>query len=147
MPYPIRGTGFRHTLPAVFRSSAVWFIMFVMTTPTLTVSMMMAELVPPELHEDVWFFLLTRMPFILLAGVVMSIVTTARVAGPSVVLRRAFEDVRDGDMDRRLSFRKSDGELLGLATAFEEMMVALNERADSRVAQGDGEGGAGQVEP
>ena len=132
MKINIRGSGFRHTLPAVFSFSALWFVVLVLATPILTVSMMMSGLVPPALHREVWFFLLTRMPMIGLAGMALAVLTTTRVAGPMVPLRRAFEDVKHGDMDRRLSFRRTDEHFWGVEMAFNEMMVALSERADSQ---------------
>ena len=104
-------------------------------SPVLTVSMMLSGIVPPASHGDVWFFLLTRMPIIVLVAIGIAIFTTTRVAGPMVYLKRVFEAVKDGDMDRRLSFRRSDGHLRELEAAFNEMMVALNERADSRRGQ------------
>ena len=128
----LRGSGFRHTLPAVLRFSALWVVLLMLPTPIIIVSMMMKGLVSPELHGDVWFFLFTRMPIVALAGIALAILTTTRVAGPMVHLKRVFEDVKGGDMDRRLSFRKSDEHLRGLETAFNEMMVALSKRADSR---------------
>ena len=64
--------------------------------------------------------------------VALAVFTTNRVAGPMVGLRRAFEDVKRGDMDRRLRFRQNDGHLRVLEAAFDEMMVALRERADPR---------------
>ena len=128
----LRGSGFRHTLPAVLRFSALWVVLLILPTPIIIVSMMMKGLVSPELHGDVWFFLFTRMPIVALAGIALAILTTTRVAGPMVHLKRVFEDVKGGDMDRRLSFRKSDEHLRGLETAFNEMMVALSKRADSR---------------
>ena len=72
------------------------------------------------------------MPIVALAGIVLAILTTTRVAGPMVLLKRVFEDVKGGDMDRRLSFRKSDEHLREVERAFDGMMVALSERADSR---------------
>ena len=132
MKSSLRGSGFRHTLPAVFKFSAIWFVLLMLPTPIIIVSMMMKGLVSPELHGDVWFFLFTRMPIVALAGIALAILTTTRVAGPMVHLKRVFEDVKGGDMDRRLSFRKSDEHLRGLETAFNEMMVALSKRADSR---------------
>ncbi len=132
----IRGSGFRHTLPAVFKFSALWVFVFMLPIPIITISMMMRGLVSPELHGDVWFFLFTRMPLVALAGIALAIVTTTRVAGPMVLLKRVCEDVKGGDMDRRLSFRESDEHLRGLESAFNEMMVALSERADSRRGPG-----------
>ncbi len=132
----LRGSGFRHTLPAALKFSALWFVLFILTPPILTVSMMLSGFVPPELHRDVWFFLLTRMPLLVLAGIALAILTTTRVAGPMVLLKRAFADVEGGDMDRRVSFRQGDEHLREVETAFNGMMVALSERADSRLGPG-----------
>ncbi len=106
--------------------------MMLVTAPILTIGMMLSGIVPQASHGDVWFFLLTRMPIIALVAIGLAISTTTRVVGPMVHLRRVFEDVKSGDMDRRLSFRKSDEHLREVETAFDEMMVALSERADSR---------------
>ena len=131
MKRKLRGSGFKHNLRSVWLFSAVWVVVVVLTPPVLTVAMMLGGVVPESSHSDVWFFLLTRMPVIALAAVGLAIFTTNRVAGPSVQLRRAFEDVKRGDMDRRLRFRREDKHLRELETAFNEMMVALGERADS----------------
>ncbi len=128
----IRGSGFKHTLPAVLPFSAVWFFVVVLAAPVITVSMMLGSIVPPSLHGDVRFFLVTRMPVMALAVTGLAIFTTTRVAGPFVPLKRAFEDVACGDMDRRLRFRREDKHLRELEAAFNEMMVVVRERADSR---------------
>jgi len=106
--------------------------MVVLTAPVITGAMVLGGMVPPESRADVWFFLLTRMPLVALAATGLAIFMTARVAGPLVQLRRAFEDVKRGDMNRRLRFRRADKHLRVLEAAFDEMMVALRERADSR---------------
>ena len=129
----VRRSGFKHTLPAVLPFSAIWVFVVVLTAPVITVAMMMGGIVPQSLHRDVWFFLFTRVPVLALAVTGLAIFTTNRVAGPLVLLRRAFEDVKGGDMDRRLKFRRADKHLRALETAFNEMMVALRERADSRM--------------
>jgi len=72
------------------------------------------------------------MPIIALAAAVLAVLTTARLAGPGVVLSRAFDDVKDGDMDRRIGFRRSDKHLRELESSFNEMMEVLSERTDSR---------------
>ena len=128
----LRGSGFRHTLPAVLPYSGVWVLVVVLTAPVITVAMMMGGIVPPSTHTDIWFFLLTRVPVIALAAMGLAIFTTNRVAGPLVHLRRVFEDVEGGDMDRSLQFRRADRHLQELETAFNGMMVALRERTDSR---------------
>ncbi len=126
----IRGGGFRHTLPAVFSFSALWFAVLVLTPPIVAISMMINGIIPPAAHSQVWFFLLTRMPIVVLAGIGLAILTTTRVAGPMVLLTRAFADVTRGDLDRRLILRRGDRHFRGVETAFNEMMVSLSERAD-----------------
>ncbi len=126
-----RGSGFRHTLPAVFKFSALWVVVVVVMAPVITVVMMLSGTVPPALHGEVWFFLLTRVPIIASVAIGLAIFTTTRVAGPMVHMKRVCEDIKGGDMDRRLSFRQSDDHLRGLETAFNEMMVVLSERQHS----------------
>ena len=128
MKLQIRGSGFRHTLPAVFKFSGLWFFVLVLTTPIVAVALMMNGVIEPR--GEVWFFLLSRMAIIVLAGIALAVLTTARAAGPMVHLTRVFDDIKNGNMDRRLSFRASDKHFLGVETAFNQMMVALNERGD-----------------
>ncbi len=132
MKWKSRGSGFKHTLYAVWSFSGVWIVVVVLTMPVLTISMMVGGVVPESSHSDIWFFLLTRVPIIALAAVGLAIFTTNRVAGPFIYLKRSFEAVERGDMDRRLRFRRKDKHLRELETAFNEMMVALAERTDSR---------------
>ena len=128
----LRGTGFKHTLRWVFPYFAIWVVVLTLTAPVLTISMMYSDLVPDYLHGDIWFFLFTRVPLVAVAGVGLAIFSTARTAGPMVKLKRVFEDVTRGDMDSRLALRRGDQAYQELETAFNEMMVALNERVGSR---------------
>jgi len=131
-PKKIRGSGYKHTLPAVWSITAAWVVLVVLAAPALTIAMVFGEVVPESSYADMWFFLLTRMPVIVLAALGLAILTTARVAGPLVQLRRTIEDVTQGDMGRRLRFRRSDKHLRELETAFNEMMESLEGRADAR---------------
>ena len=131
----MRGSGFKHTLPAVFPFTAIWVLLVVLTAPIVTVSMILGGLVRPSEYDQVWFFLLTRVPLLALAAVALAVFTTQRAAGALVALRVALEDVARGDMGRRLRFRRSDKHLREIETAFNEMMEALCERAAS--ARGD----------
>ena len=128
----LRGTGFRYTLRWVFPYFAIWVVVLTLTAPVLTISMMMSGLVPDYLHGDIWFFLFTRVPLIALAGVGLAVFSTARTAGPMVKLKRVFEKVTAGDLDSRLHFRRGDQAYQELETAFNEMMVAVNEQVGSR---------------
>ena len=129
----VRGSGFKSNLSAVFPFSAVWVLVVVMTAPIISIGMMAGGLVPESSYGDVWFFLATRVPVLALAAIALAIFTTNRVAGPLILLIRAFEAVKAGDMDHRLKFRQTDKHLKSLEFAFNEMMVALLERAESRV--------------
>jgi methyl-accepting chemotaxis protein len=128
----LRGTGFKHTLRWVFPHFAIWVVVLSLTAPVLTISLMMSGLVPDYLHGDIWFFLFTRVPLIVLAGIGLAIFSTARTAGPMVKLKRVFEEVAAGDMDSRLHFRRGDQAYQELETAFNEMMVAVNQQVGSR---------------
>ncbi len=130
MNMKFRGSGFRHTLPWVFPYFAIWVVVLVISAPVLTITMMLSGLVPEYLHGDIWFFLFTRVPAVALAAVGLAIFTSARAAGPLVQLRRAFEDVKGGDMDRRIRFRRGDKAYRELETAFNEMIAAVRERAE-----------------
>jgi len=105
MSRKIRGSGFKHTLPAVFSFSAVRVVLVVLTAPILTVGMMAGDLVPESSYGDVWFFLATRVPVLALAAIGLAIFTTNRVAGPLILLKRAFEAVKEGDLEHRIKFR------------------------------------------
>ena len=127
----LRGSGYKHTLPWVFPHFGIWIFVLVTSAPILAITMMLTGLVPDYLHRELWFFLLTRVPAIAVAGIALAIFTTTRATGPLVQMGRVFEDVKRGDMDRRLRFRKSDKAFRGLETSFNEMMDALSERVES----------------
>jgi len=135
MKMKFRGSGFKHSLPSVIPFSAIWVLIVVMTAPIISLGMMAGGLVPESSYGDVWFFLATRVPLLALAAVGLAIFTTNRTAGPLVLIRRAFEAVKAGDMDHRLKFRQTDKHLKGLEFAFNEMMVALMERNQAGVAR------------
>ena len=132
MKMKFRGSGFRHSLASVVPFSAIWVLIVVMTAPIISIGMMAGGLVPESSYGDVWFFLATRVPLLALAVVGLAIFTTNRTAGPLVLIKRAFEAVKAGDMDHRLKFRQTDKHLKSLEFAFNEMMVSLQERAEAR---------------
>ena len=127
----IRGSGFRHTLPAVYWYSAIWVVIVVLTAPILIIGMVVGDIIPPELHSEIWFFLFTRVPIIAVVAIGIAIFTTTRVAGPMIPLMRAFKRVEQGDTDYRIRFRDSDKHLRELELAFNAMMQALSDRAES----------------
>ena len=123
----LRGTGYKYTLQWVFPYFAVWVVVLTLSAPVLTIAMMYSGLVPEYLHGDIWFFLFTRVPLMALAAVGLGIFSSARAAGPLVQLKRAFEDVTGGDLDRRLRFRRSDRSYRELEASFNAMMVVVGD--------------------
>ncbi len=111
MKAAIRGSGFRHNLPAVFPFSAVWVFLVVLTAPIITLGMTAGGLVPESSYDDLWFFLFTRVSVLAVAATGLAIFTTDRVAGPLILIRRAFEAVDEGNMEHRLKFRHTDKHL------------------------------------
>ena len=80
----MRGTGFRHTLPAVFPFAAVWIVVVVLTAPTVTIAMMLSGVVRPSAQREVLLFLLIQVPILAVAAVALAIFTTQRAAGALV---------------------------------------------------------------
>ena len=128
----VRGSGFKSNLSAVFPFSAVWVLVVVMTAPIISIGMMAGGLVPESSYGDVWFFLATRVPVLALAAIALAIFTTNRVAGPLILLIRAFEAVKEGDLEHRIEFRHRERHLKNLEEAFNEMIVAIRDRAEPR---------------
>ena len=143
MKMRFRGTGFRYSLSSVIPFSAIWVLIVVLTAPIISIGMMAGGLVPEASYGDVWFFLATRVPVLALAATGLAIFTTSRTAGPLVLLERAFQAVKAGDMEHRLKFRTGEKHLKGLELAFNEMMVALKERDESHSGQEADEGPGG----
>ena len=73
---------------------------------------------------------------VILGMVALAIFTTHRLAGPLIALLRAFEDVKAGDLDRQLRFRKSDNHMADLEREFNEMMASIRHRVDGERAPG-----------
>lgn len=131
-----RGSGIKLTLPFVLWYSTLWFIVLVVTVPVFSVAsyFMMADILPEDSRRDLVFVLVTRTPLIILTVAGLAIFTTHRLAGPFIALKRAFDDVRDGNIDRVLRFRRSDAHLRGLEDAFNGMMEAVRSRVRGQKA-------------
>ena len=63
------------------------------------------------------------------AIVYLAIFTSHRIAGPYIGIRSACEAIRDGDTERRIRFRRTDG-LDDLEKAFNEMLDTLSRDDD-----------------
>jgi methyl-accepting chemotaxis protein len=126
----MRGTGFKFALPYVLRYSWVWIVVVVAAVPIFAVAsyILTAGLLTEDAQSRLWTVVLTRTPLIIVAVVILAVFTTQRLAGPFVALKRAFEDVKSGDLDRRLRFRRTDEHLRDIENAFNEMMETLQQR-------------------
>ncbi len=66
--------------------------------------------------------------FYLIGLVALSILTAHRIAGPYLALKRTFAQIREGDLNARLHFRKYDN-LDDVAVSFNTMMDAVKARS------------------
>ena len=124
------------TLPFVLWYSTLWFVVLVVTVPVFAVAsyFMIADVLPEQGRRDLVFVLLTRTPLIILTVAGLAVFTTHRLAGPFIALKNAFDDVRDGNIDRVLRFRRSDAHLRGLETAFNGMMDTMRKQIPGKKA-------------
>jgi nitrogen fixation/metabolism regulation signal transduction histidine kinase len=79
-------------------------------------------------HEHLTVVLAAQTVLTLLALFGLAVFTTHRLAGPLIALRRAMDEVKAGNLDKGLQFRRSDPHLHELETSFNEMLAALRER-------------------
>jgi methyl-accepting chemotaxis protein len=128
--HKVRGIGFKFALPFVLRYSIMWFIVIVAAVPLFGMAsyLMSADLLTDEARSRLWTIVLTRTPLVIVAVAALALFTTQRLAGPFVALKRALDDVKNGDLDRQLQFRRADGHLRDIETAFNDMMAALRAR-------------------
>lgn len=139
----VRGTGVRFTLRYVPRFAGLWLFVCVLTLVVfaLTAYLGLSDSLG-EAGRSRLLLVLTIQTACVIAGMVaLAIFTTHRLAGPLVALLRAFEDVKAGDLDRKLRFRDSDRHLADVETSFNEMMAALRQRVDDERAPGRVAGG------
>ena len=128
----VRGSGVRLTLPYVLRFSGLWLLVTVLAVLVfaLTSYLSLADRLSDAARERLLLVLGLQTLFVLLAVIALAVFTTHRLAGPMIALRRAFEDVRDGKLDRTLRFRRSDPHLGEVETAFNEMMASVQKRVE-----------------
>jgi len=126
----VRGSGVRLTLPYVLRFSGLWLLvtMLAVLVFALTSYLSLADRLSDEARHRLFLVLAVQTFFVFLAVFALAVFTTHRLAGPLIGIRRALEDVRDGQLDRILRFRRTDPHLGELEDAFNEMMVSLRQQ-------------------
>jgi nitrogen fixation/metabolism regulation signal transduction histidine kinase len=126
----VRGSGVRLTLPYVLRVSGMWLLVSALILLVFSVTCYTALFlrIPAESRGPFVVLLVVQTVFVLLALVALAVFSTHRIAGPLIALRRACEEVKAGNFDRPLRFRRSDPHLGELADSFNEMVAAIRQR-------------------
>lgn len=134
----VRGTGVRFTLPYVLRFSGVWILLttVVVIVFAITSYLVMFDRLSEDARGDLILVLTIQTALAILAVILLAVFSTHRLAGPLVGIRRAMEDVKAGDLNRRLQFRRSDPHLEEIETAFNEMMESIRARTGNPPAGG-----------
>lgn len=133
--HEVRGTGVRYTMRYVLRFSGLWLFVCVLTLVVFAVTSYMGlfDRLDEAGRNRLMMVLVIQTIAVILGMVCLAVFTTHRIAGPLVGLRRAFDDVKAGDLHRRLRFREADRHLADVETSFNEMVDSLRARvADSR---------------
>lgn len=126
----VRGTGVRFTLPYVLRFSGMWILLTTVVVIVFAVTsyLVMFDRLSEGARQDLILVLSVQTALAVLAVILLAVFSTHRLAGPLIGIRRAMEDVKAGDMNRRLQFRRSDPHLEEIETAFNEMMESIRAR-------------------
>jgi len=131
MARAFRGSGVKLTSPYMLRYLGLWLAVTVLVVLVFSITsfILLAErLTGPPLRHFV-AVLSAQTIGVVLAILALALFTTHRLAGPFIALKRAFDDVRAGDLTRRLRFRRADTHLVEVETAFNAMMESLEARA------------------
>jgi nitrogen fixation/metabolism regulation signal transduction histidine kinase len=126
----VRGAGVRVTLPYILRFSGVWVLVTTLVAVFFGVTsyLVMFDQLSEEARQHLMVVLTIQTALVVLAVILLAVFSTHRLAGPIIAIRRALEDVRAGNLDRELRFRRTDPHLDEIAVAFNEMMASLRER-------------------
>lgn len=127
----VRGSGVRSTLPYFLRFSGVWVLVTTLVAVVFGVTSYLAmfDQLTEEARRHLLVVLSVQTALVVLAVILLAVFSTHRLAGPLIGLRRAMEDVKAGNLDRELRFRRTDPHLDEIATTFNEMVAALRERS------------------
>ena len=127
----VRGTGLRHTMPFARRFAGVWISVILVALIGMATSIITAIQIAQygdPVERGTIVLLIVEGVGVLVAALALGLFTTHRLAGPWIALRRALRDVKNGDLERRLRFRASDGHLQEVADEYNAMVAALSQR-------------------
>jgi nitrogen fixation/metabolism regulation signal transduction histidine kinase len=135
MARAIRGTAVKLTYPYALRYLGLWLMVTILAILVFSVTsyLLLADRLTGAALHHLALLLFIETVVVIAALIALALFTTHRLAGPFIALRRAFEDVQAGDLSRRLRLRRTDGPLLEVETAFNEMMASLEARGKGGV--------------
>lgn len=126
----VRGAGVHFTLPYVLRYSALWLVVTLAAVVLfgITSYLVAAERLSGEALNNMALLLTFQTVFLILAVIALAVFTTHRLAGPYIAIKRALEEVKQGELDRPLRLRTADLHLKEIERSFNEMTAALRDR-------------------
>jgi nitrogen fixation/metabolism regulation signal transduction histidine kinase len=127
----VRGSGVRFTLPYVLRFSGLWILVTTLVAVVFGVTsyLTMFDQVGEEARRHLLLVLTIQTALVVVAVLLLAVFSTHRVAGPFIAIRRALEDVKAGNLERQLRFRRTDPHLAEIENAFNEMVESLRQRS------------------
>lgn len=125
-----RGSGVKFTVPFLVRFSGLWMAVTIAAILVFSATsyLMMADRIGQEGKGNLVTILAVQTIILVLAIVALAVFTTHRLAGPYIALKRAFEEVKRGELDHPLRFRDADVHLQDLETSFNEMTEVLRRK-------------------
>ena len=132
----VRGAGVRFTLPYVLRFAGVWIVVTTLVVVVFGVTsyLVMFDQLGEEARRHLVTVLSIQTVLVVTAVLLLAVFSTHRLAGPLIGIRRALEDVKAGDLERELRFRRTDPHLEEIENAFNAMMASLRERVKDSAA-------------
>lgn len=126
----VRGSGVRFTLPYVLRYSALWLVVAVAAVVLfgITSYLVASQRLDGEALQHMALILALQTVFLILAVIALAVFTTHRLAGPYIAIKRALEEVKQGELDHPLRLRTADLHLKEIEASFNDMTAALRER-------------------
>jgi methyl-accepting chemotaxis protein len=132
----MRGMGVRYTLPYVLPFSGLWLVVTIVAIVVFAVTCWLAASASPLVDDAartrLALVLAAQTLFLIAAVFGLAVFTTHRLAGPYIAILRAFEAVKNGNLDHPLRFRRSDIHLRDVEIGFDEMLAALRQRLEQQ---------------
>ncbi len=132
----LRGTAVKLTYPYALRYLGLWLVVTILAILVFSATsyFLLADRLEGAALHRLATLLFAETVVVILALVALALFTTHRLAGPFIAFKRAFDDVKAGDLGRRIRLRRADGPLVEVEAAFNEMMESLEARKSPSTA-------------